>query len=180
MADYYYGNISIWGDIKEEDLSTLLDALDNDQPEKDANTYEEHIRDNLGDTLEFEDVEARYGGFTNIEDACKDLGLSYLRYSGSDYDASPCNSWYVNGEEGFNVLTNDDEIYMAANSIVMFCETAREFKGENAPALINSSNMFESILAKHFLSTGEVLTIEEYAQGLLTEVPEPGSFNIIS
>ena len=179
MSDRYFGKIQIWGNLKEKDLQTFLDAVDNDCPDKEYDTYEEHARKYSGDTLEFEDPEARYGQFEEIEDTCRALGLNFTRHSGAYYEYAACNEWCVDGKNGSEALDNDGNPKLTANEIISYCEAHREFKEEDAPKLLNEGRGWKRYLAKSYLETGKVPTIEDYARQMMDATPSPGIFKII-
>ena len=96
MSDRFCGRITIGGRLKRADVPEFLAAV------ADAGgalewgeavfvpTNEQELLDGLTDgRLVLRDDQARYGEFTELEEACRTLGLAYRRHSEGKYEYDP-------------------------------------------------------------------------------------------
>ena len=97
MADYYPGEILIGGrlvvtDENRESVEMFLELFEDESDEYGGGKYGKIAIENLSDNLNenghlvVRDDSARYGEFEGIEEFCRDLGLSYDRYSSPRYE----------------------------------------------------------------------------------------------
>ena len=102
MAEYFWGRIEIGGDLRRTDLPKFCEAI-GARDEFELLRYEEDGH------VVCDDCEARYGQFEELEDACREVGLSYIRHSDGKYEFSPEIVFWQPGMSGAcGVITDHD------------------------------------------------------------------------
>ena len=102
MADHFWGRIQIGGDLRKQDLPRFCEEL-GAVDEFDLLRFMEDghiVRD---------DCEARYGQLEELEDACREIGLPYIRQSDGKYEFSPeIVFWQPSMSGPYHVTTDHD------------------------------------------------------------------------
>jgi len=99
MADYFYGCITVGGDLRAVDLPRFCGTLASAPFD-----VSEHIRNGF---FEIDRDDARYGQFEEFEELCRELGLSYIRQSDGKYEFSPEIAFWKPGMSGpYRVITD--------------------------------------------------------------------------
>ena len=102
MADHFWGRIQIGGDLRKDGVRRFCEALG-------AEDEFELLRFMEDGHIVRDDCEARYGQFEELEDACRELGLSYVRQSDGKYEFSPEIVFWQPGMSGaYAVITDHD------------------------------------------------------------------------
>lgn len=119
MSDRLCGCITIGGQLKRADLDAFLAAVtgtgaSHEWGEADfAPANEQELLEGLTDgRLVLRDDQARFGEFTELEEACRALGLSYQRHSEGKYEFDPeVVDWRPGMSEPLiRMGSNDDEV----------------------------------------------------------------------
>lgn len=109
MADYFYGQMTIGGRIPKELIPQLQQKLEAEGlladgwfPQGNLGFY---LQDGL---LVFEDSDARYGGFEDLEKFLKEHGIEFNRWSDSKYEFD-CELVTFRRETGLHSRLTDKE-----------------------------------------------------------------------
>ncbi len=131
MGDYFPGRITIGGvlrlrpapesGISQEDWDDTIDRflaeVQETSPEFSGDTYSlTRVHDLLKildekKQLDCTDSEASYGEFPELEELCRELGLSYDRWSDAKYEYESCvQMWRPGMEKPFDCESNKSEV----------------------------------------------------------------------
>ena len=136
MADFCYGKIEFGGALKESLIDELVEAISEDCYSGHSTTEEaqekfieqiEACRNNPS-VLTFEEEEARWGSFENIEGFCLDHGLIYLAYrqGSSEYLPEIVTNEY--GQENNYVVDGCNDPLICRTRIRDVIRLIRDFK----------------------------------------------------
>jgi len=141
MSDLGAGYIEIGGDVSRENLTKLIQALQNDNPSIGLNFELEMSIENEADllavldddgTLTLSDAEAVGGMFMEIEKVLVDLKMDFDRHSDALYESDSEFSKCRNGVlYGYYANQNGDQILIPANAL-------KEAFGENLERLMDT------------------------------------------
>ena len=102
MSEHFYASIRIGGDLPRQHLPTFCRLFD-------ANDEEELLGHIADGRLAMQDEQAAWGEFFELESACRDLDLPYIRQSEGYWDCpSQLVFWQPGMEEPESVTTDSD------------------------------------------------------------------------
>ena len=164
MSDRFWAKISIGGDVPEsllEDLyNNIVDDIGVDSVKDDKQTYKSWFKEQLqNNILDFEDGEACYGRFEDLEAFLIDNDIPYIRESSAYGEFSP-EVVYFNGKEMVTQEANQDGVpIISVQTVKDWCKRAselhEEFKMGIAPTFIDASpqeSTIDGIMAKYSLA----------------------------
>lgn len=130
MSDRYSASIRIGGDLPRRHIARICGLLGLDLKSEAALLPRVE-----GGWLRHEDNEATWGEFCDLETACRELGLSYVRESDGYYDQAPQAAFWQPGMEGPESVTTDGSGGMLV-SMDTLCEVREHLRaGRIAEAL---------------------------------------------
>ena len=174
MSDRFWAKIEIGGQLKRADLSAFQKLMNDWAPE---NISVQEYADK-GWTIEFEDSEARYGQFVEVEEWCTKHGLTWSRQSDSycDYDAEVV--WYdplgSKDDPRSLILTADGHANLRLDTLSSMIKAAKETSLEDAPLQVNDQDMVKRSAAKYMLETAGSIDRLELLEKILDDLyPSP-------
>lgn len=153
MADYMAANIKIGGPVTPELVERLAAAAESQgvtivgDPDSNESLVERILFwiDPGHTSVVFEDDEARYGEFEDLEKFCRDNGLSYVRHNDGKYELNAEFAWWKPGMPAPATCesNNNEDVLLRADAIrdilngpggcIKRLDEIREYLEQNTP-----------------------------------------------
>jgi hypothetical protein len=143
MGDYFQANIEIGGEITDEGIENLVDALCRNGPfvehdddvesgGNDEDSYREEIKRAIAEnrSMKFSDPEASYGQFPETESCCQLFDLTYVRHSDAKYEYDATIDWWKPGMDTSKSIPSNT----AGDVLIRISEIERLIRHIKSPA----------------------------------------------
>lgn len=178
MSEHFNGQIEIWGELPASEKDKFLGLLENYFSGEDIEIQLKDAEQN-GTYLLFEDSEACYGQFFELEDYLRVLPtMNFIRTSDSYYEYAAEVQVWQKGQGWAELLDNDKNQYLTYSYIESVLDAIKNVTLEDAPKFLACGNAHHEVIAKKALELGRVPTFEEVFRGFY-RVPQPGKFTIL-